>query len=51
MSKGKRRAEREMVKETRTLEDLRAYKGISKFQRKKLEQKGVDVQRFFGGTS
>lgn len=51
MSKGKRRAEREQKKEQQTLQDLTAHKGLSKYQRKKLEQRGIDINRVFGGPS
>ena len=40
MSKGKRR-EREEKKRERTKVDLTAHKGLSKYQRKKLEQQGI----------
>lgn len=51
MSKGKRRAEREQQKEQVTLQDLKEHKGLSKYQRKKLEQKGIDINKVFGGPS
>lgn len=51
MSKGKRRDEREREKEQKTLEDLKAHKGLSKYQRKKLEQKGIDLTKVFGGPT
>ena len=41
MGKGKKREEREKLKEQKTLEDLKAHKGLSKYQRKKLEQQGI----------
>lgn len=46
MSKGKRRQEREAAKAEVTLFDLKHYKGLSKYQRKKMEQKGVDMNQF-----
>ena len=49
MSKGRRRAEREQAKSQVTLQDLQAHKGLSKYQRKKMEQKGVDINRVIGG--
>ena len=40
MSKGKRR-EREDLKRERTKVDLEAHRGLSKYERKKLAQKGI----------
>ena len=40
MSKGKRR-EREEEKRERTKMDLKDHKGLSKYQRKKIEQQGI----------
>lgn len=44
MSKGKRREEREKEKERATLEDLEAHRGLSKYQRKKIEQQGIKLE-------
>lgn len=41
MSKGENRSQREKEKAERTADDLKAHKGMSKYQRKKLEQKGI----------
>jgi hypothetical protein len=48
MGKGKRRQEQLAAKEQNTLHDLQAHKGLSKYQRKKLEQKGIDMSQFGG---
>ena len=42
----KKRAEREKAKEQRTLEDLKAHKNLSKYQRKEMARKGVDMAQF-----
>lgn len=41
MSKGERRIKREQEKSNRTKRDLKQHRGMSKYQRKKLEQKGI----------
>ena len=41
MSKGKRRQKLEQEKAQRTVEDVKAHKGMSKYERKKLEQRGI----------
>ncbi len=51
MSKGKRRREREEQKGQVTLQDLEHHKGLSKYQRKKLEQKGIDISKAIGGAT
>lgn len=41
MAKGTRREKRESEKGKQKLEDLKAHKGLSKYQRKKLGQQGI----------
>ena len=41
MSKGEKRRQREQEKSERTVKYLEHHKGMSKYQRKKLEQKGI----------
>lgn len=51
MSKGERRRQRELEKEERTAKDLKDNRGLSKYQRKEMERRGVDVKRLLGGGS
>lgn len=41
MSKGKKRLKDQQEKEAKTLQALKANKGISKYQRKEMERRGV----------
>lgn len=41
MSKGDRRRQREQEKSERIARDLKDHKGMSRYERKKLEQKGI----------
>lgn len=41
MSKGKKRLKDQQEKDQKTLQDLKANKGISKYQRKEMERRGV----------
>lgn len=50
MSKGKRRQQREQAKAQQTVQDLEQHKGLSKYQRKKMEQRGIDIRRIVGGA-
>ena len=44
MSKGEKRRQREQEKSERTVTDLKAHRGLSKYQRKKIEQKGIVLE-------
>ena len=50
MGKGKRRAEQERAKEEARAQDLATHKGLSKYERKKMAQRGIDVNKIIGGT-
>ena len=51
MSKGDKRRAREEEKEQRTAKDLKDNKGLSKYQRKAMGRRGVDVSKIIGGQS
>lgn len=51
MGKGKRRTDEQEQKRERTEKDLVQHKGFSKYQRKKMEQDGVDMNKLFGGSA
>lgn len=48
MSKGKRRREREEKMAKAVLQDLEQHRGLSKYERKKMAQKGIETK--IGGT-
>ncbi len=43
MSKGKKRLNEQREKEQKTLQDLKQHKGLSKYQRKEMARRGVDL--------
>lgn len=50
MSKGEKRRAREQEKQDRTAKDLKDNKGLSKYQRKEMQRRGVDVSKIIGGA-
>ncbi len=43
MAKGRKRLKDQQEKDQNTLQDLKAFKGLSKYQRKKMVQSGIDI--------
>lgn len=48
MSRGEKRRQREQEKSTRTVQDLKEHKGLSKYQRKEMARRGIDISKIIG---